>query len=214
MARVARDTLRSMQAYLERWTAAGRVVQPLEGARVTIGRHASNDLALADDSEVSRVHAVLEPVGPAWVVRDMSSRNGTRVNGDLISGDRPLIQGDELTIGGTRLVFRDVQETAYDVTVGADPPPVLTPRERDVLLELFRPSAVAGPFNEPASTREIAAALVVSEAAVKQHLSRLYDKFDIHAGGERRRMRLANESLRRGAVSMADVRARFGGDTG
>lgn len=203
-----------MRAYLEQWTAAGRVVQPLEGARVTIGRHGTNDVALADDSEVSRVHAVLEQVGPAWVVRDMSSRNGTRVNGDLISGDRPLTPGDELTIGGTRLVFRDVQDTAYDVTVGADPPPVLTPRERDVLLELFRPSAVAGPFNEPASTREIAAALVVSEAAVKQHLSRLYDKFDIHAGGERRRMRLANESLRRGAVSMADVRARFGGETG
>ena len=203
-----------MQAYLERWTAAGRLVQPLEGARVTIGRHASNDLALADDSEVSRVHAVLEPVGPAWVVRDMSSRNGTRVNGDLISGDRPLSPGDELTIGGTRLVFRDVQDTAYDVTQGADPPPVLTPRERDVLLELFRPSAVAGPFNEPASTREIAAALVVSEAAVKQHLARLYDKFGILAGGERRRMRLANESLRRGAVSMADVRARFGGTAG
>ena len=135
-------------------------------------------------------------------------------NGDLISGDRPLAPGDELTIGGTRLVFRDVQDTAYDVTVGADPAPVLTPRERDVLLELFRPSAVAGPFSEPASTREIAAALVVSEAAVKQHLSRLYDKFGIQAGGERRRMRLANESLRRGAVSMADVRARFGGETG
>lgn len=214
MARVARDTLRSMQTYLERWTAAGRLVQPLEGARVTIGRHASNDLALTDDSEVSRVHAVLEPVGPAWVVRDLGSRNGTRVNGDLIAGDRRLLPGDELTIGGTRLVFRAAEQTAYDVTVGAAPPPQLTPRERDVLMELFRPTSTPGPFSEPAGTREIAAALVVSEAAVKQHLARLYDKFEIHAGLDRRRMRLANEALRRGAVNLAEVRARFGSEPG
>ena len=188
-----------MQAWLELWTATGRELRPLEGNRLTVGRHASNDLALPDDTAVSRVHAVLELVGPTWVVRDLSSRNGTRVNGDLISGDRPLGSGDELGIGAARLVFRGADDPAYDVTIGADPPPLLTPRERDVLLELFRPSAVAGPFNEPASTREIAAALVVSEAAVKQHLSRLYDKFEIHAGGERRRMRLAKESLRRGA---------------
>ncbi len=117
-----------------------------------------------------------------------------------------LRSGDEL------LVFRLSEETAYDVTVGADPPPQLTTRERDVLLELFRPTADPGPFNEPPGTREIAAALVVSEAAVKQHMARLYEKFGIHSGLDRRRMRLANEALRRGAVNLAEVRARFGGD--
>mgnify|MGYP002336169275 FL=1 len=45
----------------------------------------------------------------------------------------------------------------------------------------------------------------MSEAAVKQHLARLYIKFGIY-DGERRRVRLANEALRRGAVTMADVR--------
>jgi len=53
---------------------------------------------------------------------------------------------------------------------------------------------------------------VVSEAAVKQHMARLYEKFGIHSGLDRRRMRLANEALRRGAVNLAEVRARFGGD--
>jgi FHA domain len=199
-----------MQAWLELFTLTGRELRSLEGARLTIGRHASNDVALADDSAVSRVHAVLELVGPTWVVRDLSSRNGTRVNGDLISGDRPLGSGDEVRIGAARLVFRGADDPSYDATVGAEPPPRLTPRERDVLLELFRPTAQPGPFNEPASTRDIAAALVVSEAAVKQHLARLYDKFGLHAGLDRRRMRLANEALRRAAVSMAEVRARFG----
>lgn len=72
------------------------------------------------------------------------------------------------------------------------------------------PARVVGPFSEPASTRDIAAALVVSEAAVKQHLSNLYDKFGIFTGTDRRRVRLANEALRRGAVSLAEVRAKFG----
>jgi pSer/pThr/pTyr-binding forkhead associated (FHA) protein len=190
------------------------VVRPLDGVQLTIGRHASNDVALDGDAEVSRVHAVLELVGPTWVVRDLASRNGTRVNGDLISGDRPLRVADEILVGSTRLVFRAAEQTAYDVTVGAEPAPQLTPRERDVLMELFRPTATPGPFSEPAGTREIAAALVVSEAAVKQHLARLYDKFGIHPGLDRRRMRLANEALRRGAVNLAEVRARFGSDPG
>jgi DNA-binding CsgD family transcriptional regulator len=54
----------------------------------------------------------------------------------------------------------------------------------------------------------VAARLAVSEAAVKQHLLHLYDKFGIYGSGDRRRVRLANEALRRGAVSLADVRRR------
>lgn len=61
-------------------------------------------------------------------------------------------------------------------------------------------------FTEPASLREIAAALVVSEAAVEQHLLRLYAKFEITPGGGSRRGRLANEAVRRRAVTLADLR--------
>ena len=78
---------------------------------------------------------------------------------------------------------------------------------RPVALKLLSAPVAAGEaFTEPASIREIADALVVSEAAVKQHLAHLYDKFGIHGGGERRRVRLANEALRRGAVTMAGLR--------
>jgi DNA-binding CsgD family transcriptional regulator len=51
----------------------------------------------------------------------------------------------------------------------------------------------------------MAEALFVSEAAVKQHLAHLYDKFAIY-DGDRRRGRLANEALRRGAVRLSDLR--------
>src|SRR5262245_56261830 len=76
--------------------------------------------------------------------------------------------------------------------------PELTRRERDVLAALCRPLASDRPVAMPASIREIAAELVVTEAAVKQHLLNLYDKFDIAEGPESRRIALAREAVLRG----------------
>jgi len=80
--------------------------------------------------------------------------------------------------------------------------PRLTPRERDVLAALCRPKGSEAAYTEPASIREIAAELFVSEAAVKQHLLRLFDKFEIHSDVPRRRVRLANEAMRLALVSI------------
>ena len=49
--------------------------------------------------------------------------------------------------------------------------------------------------------------LFVTEAAIKQHLQNLYDKFAIPIEGERR-VRLANEAIQRGAVTVAMLRGR------
>ena len=51
---------------------------------------------------------------------------------------------------------------------------------------------------------------MITQAAVKQHLVNLYDKFEVAASDSNRRSRLANEALRRGAVSLAELRARSG----
>jgi hypothetical protein len=80
--------------------------------------------------------------------------------------------------------------------------PDLTRRERDVLAALCGPVRSGDVFAEPASVRQIARALVVTDAAVKQHLLHLYDKFGIAAAGERRRVALAREAIRRGAVDL------------
>ena len=197
-----------MPAYLELWSDSGAQLVPLEKARVTLGRVSSNDVPLPWDKKASRLHAVLEHLAAGWCVRDLSSRNGTFLNGERVDRDRPLAAGDEIRVGGTRLVFRAERSgTEAGVTEGAERPLDLTPRERDVLVALFRPALAGEVFSEPASTREIAKALSVSEPAVKQHLLRLYDKFGIYDGGERRRVRLANEALRRGAVTLAEVRS-------
>jgi DNA-binding CsgD family transcriptional regulator len=194
-----------MGGYLEVWTPAGRELVSLEAGRLTLGTDPANDLALPADPTLSRLHAVLERYEAGWCVRDLGSRNGTFVNGQRIWSERSLRPGDELRVGGTRLVYRG-EEPGGAGTQASEPAPELTRREREVLVVLCRTVLAGEAFTEPASIREIADALVVSEAAVKQHLAHLYDKFGIHGGGERRRVRLANEALRRGAVTMAGLR--------
>jgi DNA-binding CsgD family transcriptional regulator len=84
--------------------------------------------------------------------------------------------------------------------------PQLTPRERDVLAALCRPVLSGAVYTEPASTRAIAEELFVSEAAVKQHLLRLYDKLGIYSDEPKRRVSLANEALRLGLIHADESR--------
>jgi pSer/pThr/pTyr-binding forkhead associated (FHA) protein len=73
-------------------------------ARVTrIGRHPESEIFL-DDITVSRRHAELERQAGAYVVRDVSSLNGTYVNRERIEEVR-LASGDELQIGKFKLVY-------------------------------------------------------------------------------------------------------------
>jgi pSer/pThr/pTyr-binding forkhead associated (FHA) protein len=197
-----------MTDYLEVWVDGARERVRLEGERLTIGQSATNDLPLPYDHTVSRVHAVLERMGSHWFVRDLASRNGTFVNGDRIWSELPLRSGDEIRVGATRLIALIENGGApADATVGAEPGPYLTRREREVLLALCRPLVSGDVFREPASIRQIANELMVSEAAVKQHLSRLYDKFGI-TDREGRRAMLANEAIRRGSVNPAETLGR------
>src|SRR5262245_15160688 len=82
--------------------------------------------------------------------------------------------------------------------------PELTPRERDVLTALCQPALRGEVFTEPATVRQLAEELVVTEAAIKQHLMHLYDKFEIPETGERRRVRLAREAMSLGVVALGD----------
>ena len=194
-----------MASYLEVWKLDGPELVPLAGDRITIGSHESNEVVLSADRTVSRLHAVLEAFPAGWSLRDMGSRNGTFVNGQKMVGERVLGPGDEFRIGRTRLVLRGGGHGEHTATEAAQPPPALTRRERDVLVALCRPVLSGDVFTEPASIKAMAAELVVSEAAVKQHLLNLYDKFAIY-GVDNRRLELANQAVRRGAVSIADLR--------
>jgi DNA-binding CsgD family transcriptional regulator len=192
-------------AYLEVWTKGTARLVVLATA-LPIGKHPGNGVVIEDDPTVSRLHAVIEPVGQGWCIRDLGSRNGTYVNGRRIWAQQALHHGDEVRIGRTRIVVReDDDRETRSATLSAEGAPPLTRRERDALIALCRPLLAGGAFREPATTRDIAAELVVSEAAVKQHLANLYDKFGLCESGERRRVRLANEALARGVVTIADL---------
>ncbi|MFH5230772.1 FHA domain-containing protein [Antrihabitans spumae] len=207
-----------MASHLEIWRPSGRELFSLTehtatiGKTVTIGKAVTNVVSIDHDATVSRLHAVLENHGSAWSLRDIGSRNGTYVNGEKVAGERVLRSGDEVRIGKSRLVFwgRSRLDSTPDdeATRSVEPlaaPPRLTPRELDVLLALCRPLVATDGFPEPASTRQMALELVVTDAAVKQHLQNMYDKFGIPMEGDRR-VRLANEALRRGAVTLPMLR--------
>jgi pSer/pThr/pTyr-binding forkhead associated (FHA) protein len=178
----------------------------LQADRTTVGKAAENDVALADDPSASHLHAILERFPAGWCVTDLGSSNGTWVNGERIWSSHRLRNGDEIRIGQTRLIFRDPLTAAGSQTEADDAPPSLTSRERDVLVALCRPLLDRDIFTEPASTRTIADELVITQAAVKQHLANLYDKFGVLSSDSNRRARLANEVLRRGAVSLSQLR--------
>jgi ATP/maltotriose-dependent transcriptional regulator MalT len=179
----------------------------LDGDRTTVGKAAENAVALEHDPTASHLHAVLERFPAGWCVADLGSSNGTWVNGERIWSAHRLRHGDEIRVGQTRLLFRDPVAAGGSVTEVEDAPPTLTARERDVLLALCRPLLDRDMFTEPASTRAIAEQLVITLPAVKQHLANLYDKFGVGGDQSNRRSRLANEALRRGAVSLSELRA-------
>src|SRR4051794_17445399 len=63
--------------------------------RLTIGRSATNGLALPWDGEVSRVHASLERIGAEWTfVDDGRSHNGSFIDGERVRGRARLRDGD------------------------------------------------------------------------------------------------------------------------
>ncbi len=173
---------------------------PLRAEVTTIGRGRGADIRL-DDPSVSRLHAELVRRGPYVYVVDLGlSRNGTRVNGRPVAR-RVLDNGDVLSFGAARGRIGGLQQE--DLTEEADlrrsAVPELTRRERDVLVSLCRPALSDEAFAVPATAHQIAADLVVTEAAVKQHLLRLYQKFRVPEGPNRR-TRLANEVVALGLV--------------
>jgi hypothetical protein len=78
----------------------------LKSGGAVLGRSRDCDITL-DDANVSRHHAEVRPSGGSWVVRDLGSTNGVKVNGRRIDASRPqsLKPGDVVELGTSRLTF-------------------------------------------------------------------------------------------------------------
>jgi FHA domain-containing protein len=177
--------------------------------RATIGRREQSDIALTWDQEVSRTHALLEPVGEEWtLIDDGLSRNGSYVNGSRIRGRHRLADRETMVFGRTRVVYREpnsADESQSTVrprgSQGAIP---LSETQRRVLIALCRPILESG-AEMAATNPAIASEVSLSVDAVKGHLRALFARFDLdELPQNEKRLRLATIVLTSGLLVAHD----------
>lgn len=123
-----------MKLALLNGSRAGETVD-LKPPGISIGRETDNDVCVLE-AGMSRYHAKVEFVEGEWVVRDMGSTNGVKINDEKIDGPRPLRHGDEFRLGNQAFRVEDEsaatgsnapviapQPSAIQPAVEAPPPP-------------------------------------------------------------------------------------------
>jgi hypothetical protein len=180
----------------------------LRSDRLVIGRAPGSELEISWDPRVSGVHAYLERRGLRWVIEDDGlSRNGTFINGERLSGQRTLRDGDVVAVGDTLLGFRDPEpaQVLATVPVPTAPAPEVSDAQRRVLVALCRPMAGDHPV-APATNEQIASELVLSLSAVKGHLRVLFSRFGLdEAPQNQKRLLLAERALATSMVRATDL---------
>lgn len=180
------DAERTGQPFLHWRDRAGDqyiLILSSDRSRVTIGRREQSDVPLPWDQEVSRAHALLEPVGEEWtLIDDGLSRNGSFVNGSRIRGRHRLENRDKMCFGNTHVVYREPNSAAdSDSTARAPGSPGAVPfseTQRKVVIALCRPIFESGAATA-ATNPMIASEVSLSVDAVKGHLRALFARFDL-----------------------------------
>jgi len=119
--------VRAGEGHTQVYSAAGRISEQLaephprrgraqlryEGRAVilgssgaTLGRSRECDVVVEDEN-VSRRHAEVRPSGGGWIVRDLGSTNGVKVNGRRVDGAQSLHPGDRIELGLSTLTFEE-----------------------------------------------------------------------------------------------------------
>jgi pSer/pThr/pTyr-binding forkhead associated (FHA) protein len=82
-------------------------VIPLDKAILFFGRHPDCDVVITSSRKVSRKHCCIVQIDDRFVVRDLGSMNGVRVNGKIVRRQSPLRLGDSLTVGDVVFQVRE-----------------------------------------------------------------------------------------------------------
>ena len=95
-----------MLAYLviregAKWSDVSRLTP---GRTVTVGRAPTNSIVVKDE-RCSRYHAEVFSTQGQWTLRDLDSRNGTLLNGQKVTGDVTLAEGDVIRIANCQMAF-------------------------------------------------------------------------------------------------------------
>lgn len=81
-------------------------------AELVIGRDPECDICISD-RQVSRTHAVIRREGDGFTIQDLSSKNGTWLNGERLTEPATLADGDEISVATrAKLYFVDAEATA------------------------------------------------------------------------------------------------------
>jgi pSer/pThr/pTyr-binding forkhead associated (FHA) protein len=139
---------------------SGLITHELTEDTITIGRISDNMIQI-DDCSVSSHHAELVRSGDGYILRDLGSTNGTRVNG-VAHSEGPLGDGDMVTFGNIEATYT-VENPAAAQPMPAEEAVALRAAETSVRPANF---ANASPFEtkkkkkDPAGTAIIALAIV------------------------------------------------------
>ena len=127
---------------------------------ITLGRVADNAIQI-DDASVSSHHAELTRDGEDYLLKDLDSTNGTRLNGEAHSEGK-LKDGDQITFGNI--------ETIYESENPADAQPM--PEEAAVAIkpasQSVKPSnfSNASPFQSKKKKKDPAAVAIIALAVI------------------------------------------------
>ena len=98
-------------------------VYELNKGIITLGRDITNDIVI-NDPEVSRHHCRLTQGGGGYTLEDLGSTNGTFVNGQRLTGARPLSNGDTIGLGETvTLAYEALVAGMQAATMATSAPP-------------------------------------------------------------------------------------------
>lgn len=151
----------------------------LKGPTVSVGRDRGNDLALTHDTKISRTHARLHSRDGQWILSDLGSRNGTRVNNRRVE-EHPLRDGDHIQLGAVTLVYvsADDPNATEAEERRASVSPELSERERQVIALIAQGH----------TDRAIGEQLFISASTVRSHLDRISEKTGLRRRAELTRL--------------------------
>lgn len=141
---------------------SGRAVQEIElRGDLGIGRAEDNDLQLMDPKS-SRHHARLHAEESLFVLTDLGSANGTRVNGIEVTEPHPLEHGDRITIGDTELTYHVPGRADQETVAMEGVPPAVQFAAATEVVEM--PPPTQAPAKRP--SRQLIGGLVFAAVAI------------------------------------------------
>lgn len=124
-------------------------LQPLRGGKqilldkavLLVGRQSDCDVILTQSRKVSRKHCCIVQVNDRFLVRDLASMNGVRVNGRRIDRVAEIQVGDEIFFGDVAYVLKD---SAAEAKRNGGPAPSAADAEKE-------PAPSSAPSAQPQS---------------------------------------------------------------